>query len=480
MNPVRWYFHFFTPVDQREYIESRIVETLILFYGFCGWLIGFYSFFKWSKLEVSSLVITSVAVLLSALFSSVLIRLKVNPQHVIHVIVSGVSLHTFNLIYSTGGLSSPHILWIVTIIVVVYLIGNTKNSMFWATVNFLGLAFLQYAALNDVQLPVITLDEKAMRTETISGYLLPLLIAWIAQGYSLHLRKKTDKEAELAQQALESSAKNLEKNAQSMAKILEQTQQSVVKLSTEAETLRQLQQRFSEQSFQIEEKANLLARSSAHISQGMSEMTGSLDKEQALVQKIRADSATVKQLSQESGQATNDVVVAIEEIKKNNNAIDSATRMINDIAAQTNLLALNAAIEAARAGEAGRGFAVVADEVRSLSHRSNMSADEIQELLKKSSAGVDRGVSTSANARDKLLLVGEQIETIDSAIQGLSDQVILQNGEVLSMAEAASNLVEISADQSRFATELTLSQEQLAKQAIELQAIARELSDSAK
>lgn len=126
--------------------------------------------------------------------------------------------------------------------------------------------------------------------------------------------------------------------------------------------------------------------------------------------------ATASNISTLSNQVE-DTVQSISEVAKNSQAIGSVLDVIRGIAEQTNLLALNAAIEAARAGEQGRGFAVVADEVRALAQKTGDSTNEIQAMIETLQKGVTSAVSEMERSKEQVQMSLEESQKANDTIQ---------------------------------------------------------------
>ncbi|WP_051534328.1 methyl-accepting chemotaxis protein [Desulfitibacter alkalitolerans] len=185
---------------------------------------------------------------------------------------------------------------------------------------------------------------------------------------------------------------------------------------------------------------------------------------------------------------TNEAVAIIEELDKVSKAIGEISTTINNIAEQTNLLALNAAIEAARAGEHGRGFAVVADEVRQLAEESNKGAGEIAKLINEMSnktttavgsinqgkAAVDKGVAIVSETEDAFAQIIEAVnkteEMIDTIVDITRDEVATSD-EILRLIESVGKISEKTASYSQ---DVSASAEEQAATLESLSEIARQ------
>ncbi|MHC1681873.1 MAG: methyl-accepting chemotaxis protein [Clostridiaceae bacterium] len=150
----------------------------------------------------------------------------------------------------------------------------------------------------------------------------------------------------------------------------------------------------------------------------------------------------------------NSVSTKVEKLGDNILEINKITELINEIANQTNLLSLNAAIEAARAGEAGRGFAIVANEVRDLSEKSKQSANNINKLLSTVISEKNTVVDMSNTVNKNLK---EQINTIEDSISNFKDIIIAINDIIPQIGDINFNIGCINADKNQIMESIQVS-----------------------
>ena len=289
-------------------------------------------------------------------------------------------------------------------------------------------------------------------------------------------------------------ASNTNKLTGNLRKLIEGIANRATQLATAAEQSSNVSDEttnaIDEQRRQIEQVATATQEMNSTASemadgaeQALREIQHSDDEAKRVRQISDKNRATIEGLASEIKGASE----VIDQLSENSKNIGGILDVIRGIADQTNLLALNAAIEAARAGEQGRGFAVVADEVRTLASRTQESTEEIQDMIENLQNDSQRAVTVMNKGREQAELSVQQSDEAAQALQSITESVHQASDSSNHIANAAKEQSSTAQDISErlesivsIAEQTASGSKQTAQASNEVAKLADELQDSIK
>lgn len=466
---------FFMPRRSASPMEE-MQARLLAFSALCALAIGVYSCLKWWRLGNEALVVGSLVLIAGMPLVLYLLRSAVLPVGVVaNLALALASGYCLQLVYQLGGINSAHIFWPAVLIVLAYTLSGRRSAACWSLVQALFVFWLIRLELSGAALPVFEFTPRDALVNTYSGYLLPILTIWLAQWYSANQRREALEEASRSIETTRQAGEHSARQEQQLQHLVDEVRHGAGDLAGMAAALEETLNGIRQRCQGIDQDARLQAQDMQQldqevrdVSQRLAETTGRMHE---LNVQTERGTAEVRRCTESMQEAE----ASMQGIQQSNERIAESMQLISAIAAQTNLLALNAAIEAARAGEHGRGFAVVADEVRNLSQRSDQTADRVQGVLGESREVVDRGALQVAQAGQLMLGNLAQTAQISETI-GEQQRILEHASEQLARVGEASGRQRLASERQQAASsDLLAAQAELGELGQRLNELSQQL-----
>jgi len=378
------------PPEVQENVDQYIRAKQLVIFCLIGPLFFLPNIVKWNNVGSTALTVSMTVVMILVVGMPFLFRYVKSLLIFANCTFAILVWHFIFLPYCTGGIHSSALTWNLVILIFAAVFAGMRSSFVWSAVMLLEIGIFSYFEAAGVPLPEIAMTEGQFLETQIANAVGPLLAVVLTMFFAEQGRKQAFAAQRMAQEEVlveqERSKRKADQNAKELQKIFGQIRESAQSLNAE-----------------VDEISNKIKQNADH----------SVKADQVMKESERIVASAQTSMKQ--------LIASMEKIAAASENTSRIIKTIDEIAFQTNLLALNAAVESARAGEAGAGFAVVAEEVRSLALRSAEAARSTADMIAETGETISEGGKLVSGTDTAFLNVSESVTKVVDLIAGIAD-----------------------------------------------------------